>query len=32
MILTVNVTNLPPTATGRANVGIDVAATVLECW
>jgi hypothetical protein len=32
MILTVDVTDLPPTGTERANVGIDVAAAVLGCW
>ena len=32
MILTVDVTRLPPTENDRANVGIDVASTVLGCW
>jgi hypothetical protein len=32
MILTVDVTELPPTDTERSNVGIDLAASVLECW
>jgi hypothetical protein len=32
MILTVDVTRLPPMETDRANVGIDVASTVLGCW
>jgi hypothetical protein len=26
------VTDLPPTGTERANVGIDVASVVLGCW
>jgi hypothetical protein len=32
MVLTVDVTELPPTDTEKANVGIEVAATVLDCW
>lgn len=32
MILTVDVTGLPPTGTEPANVGIEVAAAVLGCW
>jgi hypothetical protein len=32
MILTVDVTDLPPTGVERANVGIEVAAAVLGCW
>jgi hypothetical protein len=32
MILTVDVTELPPTETQRSNVAIEVAATVLGCW
>jgi hypothetical protein len=32
MILTVDVTQLPPTRVDKANVGIEVASTVLGCW
>jgi hypothetical protein len=32
MILTVDVTELPPTDTERSNIGIEVATTVLGCW
>ena len=32
MILTVDVTQLPPTRVDKANVAIEVASTVLGCW
>ena len=32
MVLTVDVTRLPPTRIGSSDVGIDVAATVMHCW
>jgi hypothetical protein len=32
MILTVDVTQLPPTRVEKANVAIEVASTVLGCW
>jgi hypothetical protein len=32
MVLTVDVTRLPPTRIGKSDVGIDVAATVMHCW
>jgi hypothetical protein len=32
MILTVDVTHLPPTRIGGSDVAVDVAASVLHCW